>query len=189
MLVVHKETVELDYEHGSEMKFEDRYFTGISMEWSYRGNNITISAKNKQTVADLFFGDKKEYTWEVLLNGNPVEVGADVTEFVREIILSTQQLYQYYMVVKTAVHEFGCMELYIKTSKFGPTRPFYGYFDTWIIVNPNSDALKLITLRIIEHYLPAPHENTHNELDNEIELFSHRYPFVNVFTSYLNFNG
>ena len=184
MLIVHKETVELDYDL-SPMYFEDAYFTGIFMKWRYKGNNVMISAKNKQTVADLFFGDEKKCTWDVLLNGKLVDVGSDVTEFVKEVILTTHPLYRYYKAVKTAVHEFGCMEMHIKSTEFGPNQPFYGYFETAIEVN-NDGGSDDINLIIIEQYFPkTTDKEEYEELTNDIERFSHRHPSVNVHETYL----
>ena len=184
MLVVHKETVELDYDF-SPMYFEDSYFTGIFMKWKYKGNNIIISAKNKQNIVDLFFGNEKKCTWEVLLNGNLVDVGSDVTEFVKEVILTTQPLYRYYKAVKTAVHEFGCMEMHIKSTEFGPNQPFYGYFETAIEVN-NDGGSDDINLIIIEQYFPkTTDKEEYEELSNDIERFSHLHPSVKVHETYL----
>lgn len=179
MLVVHKDTIELDYDL-SPMYFEDDYFTGIFMKWNYRGNAVMISAKNKQTVADIFFGNEKKCTWEVFLNGNPVDVGSDVTEFIKEVILTTHQLYQYYKVVKTAVHEFGRMEMHLKSTEFGPNQPFYGYFNAAFKVN-DVEIFDDINLNIIEQVLPKTTDKDFKELINDLERFSNRYPSVNVY--------
>ena len=186
MLVVHKETIELDYDF-SPMYFEDAYFTGIFMKWNYKGNTVIISAKNKQNVVDLFFGNEKKCTWDVLLNGDPVDVGSDVTEFVKEVILTTQPLYRYYKAVKTAVHEFGCMEMHIKSTEFGPNQPFYGYFDASFNINCVDGDFDNINLTIIEQYLPKTRDKEYEELTNDIERFSHRYPSVKVHANYLKF--